>query len=211
MSEQLDYVQVNAELAVSHLQAQDRAAVLTFADKTSVRVPFTSDTDTLLRAITQGVDSNNKWDGGNIDGAVERAAEFVRKSARPDARRIALFITGNMHYREMDGRKLQRAVSASGAIFSAVLTTREFRAKALFEANPQLHADIMPFVKATGGDLLDGERPGPASQVLLDKYRARYLLDVDSDGVNQIIVSLSDLARGVYPGAEVRSSLLKHP
>jgi hypothetical protein len=208
MSERLDYVQVNAELAISHLEPKDRAAVIAFADKASIRAPFSNDADTLLRAVTRAIDANDKWAGGDIDAAIMQAADFVSRHARPDARRVILFITSNMHYREGDPEKIEKAVFASDAVLSAIFTAPDQLARNNFKTEPQLHADIVPYVKVTGGDILDGQDAGLPIQALLVKYRSRYILEVDAEGADMTVVTLSDIARKNYPAAEVRTRLL---
>jgi hypothetical protein len=113
-------------------------------------------------------------------------------------------MTDNMQITEIPDSEVERSLFGAGAVLDAVLI------RGLLPTVHVVHPGVLRFAPATGGEVIEGRRPGPLLTQMIERIRSRYSIqfrpvDASPGRARRIRVELSAAARKKYPNAVVRA------
>jgi VWFA-related protein len=211
MSRSLQQVARAAREALQ-LREGDRAALMVFAEKTKVALPFTGDFQNVAGQIDSTVHDASIGGSTLLNEAIIAAAQYVRNNGA-QARRAILIVTDNsgMSYKKSDDEVVKALLDAD-TVLNGILTRGPKPAKTKADAgtNPDFTPyDVPGIAERTGGEVDKTKNAGESLTRMVDRIRHRYNLQYHAPegapGFHHIEVRLSDAARARFPGAIVRA------
>jgi hypothetical protein len=107
-----------AQDAVRVLSDKDRVGIMVFDTNTRVRMPFRNNRSDINRGLN-AVLNDERFNGGtSITYAMISAADYVRREARPEARRAIVILTDDGSQDPRDDARVERALSRADAVLS---------------------------------------------------------------------------------------------
>jgi VWFA-related protein len=202
MREELPRVAVAAHTALQTLNAGDRAGVMAFGARYALTEPLTSDFDAVKSGILRMFIARVGEDT-DISQAVRGAAQYMAASAGP-AKRAILIMTDNMQETPIPDDEVERALFDADAVLDAVVI------RGLLPMPHVVHPGVLRFAPNTGGEVIEGNHPGPLVAEMIERIRSRYSIHfrpvaTESSRPRRIRVELSPAARRKYPNAVVRA------
>ncbi len=107
-----------ARQALRVLTPKDRVAIMVFDTYARVRLPFRSDQDEVTSALNRLLRSESFNGGTRITDAMVSAAGYLRREARPEARRAVVILTDDQTQDEEDEPRVESALARANAILS---------------------------------------------------------------------------------------------
>jgi VWFA-related protein len=104
--------------ALRVLSDKDRVAIMVFDTTTRVRLSFRSNRSEINRGLSDVLDTERFNGGTHITYAMMNAAEYVRREARPEARRAIIILTDDGSQDPRDDTGVGRALSRADAVLS---------------------------------------------------------------------------------------------
>jgi VWFA-related protein len=104
--------------ALRVLGRNDRVGVMVFDTMTRVRLSFRSDRDEISHALETLLRQERFNGGTHITRAMLDAADFVRREARPEARRAVVILTDDGSQDPRDDQGVERALARADAVLS---------------------------------------------------------------------------------------------
>jgi len=157
--------------ALRHLRKQDRIGLAVFASATFVAVPITADRDQLEAGIY-----NKSWRENlppdvptELNATTLATAEYLRKNARPGARRAIIVLTDNQGMRAVSDAEVQDGLWKADVLLSTIFFNTPFD----YYPDP---ADLRAFVQKTGGEVMKAAGSDLRLGEMFDRLRKRYLL-----------------------------------
>lgn len=206
--EMLPQVAEAATGALSVLQPADRAAVMAFSRKTVLTQPLTSEFPEIAKgirgtlALRIGLDTD-------INQAVWSAADYLHE-AGGESRRAILVLTDNMQETRIPDSLVEEQLAESGAVVDGLLL------RGPIPMPHMTHPGILGFARSTGGEVIEGNRPGERLAEMIRRIKFRYSMhfrpvETESAQPRKIRVELTPEARRRYPNAVVRARRLYFP
>jgi VWFA-related protein len=202
MRESLPKIAVAAHTALESLNAGDRAGVMAFGARCALTGPLTSDFDAVKTGILRTFVARVGEDT-DISQAVHGAAQYMATSAGP-AKRAILIMTDNMQETSIPDDEVEKALFAADAVLDAVVV------RGLLPMPHIVHPGVLRFAPSTGGEVIEGNHPGPLLAEMIEHIRSRYSIhfrpdEAESNRPRRIRVELAPAARKKYPNAVVRA------
>lgn len=120
MRPHVERVAHSAQAAFQVLGREDRVGIMVFDRQTRVRMPFRA-----IREARYGFDdvlAREDFDGGtDITRGMLDAAQYVRRNARPEARRAVVILTDDRTEFDRDDDRVGRALAGADAVMSALI------------------------------------------------------------------------------------------
>lgn len=110
-----------AHEAMHVLANDDRIGIMVFDTYTRVRMPFRNSRDDVNRELERLLRQESFNGGTDITRALLDAADYVRRSARPDARRAIVILTDDQTQHERNEPAVERALERADAVLSLLL------------------------------------------------------------------------------------------
>ena len=107
-----------AHSALRVLSDKDRVAIMVFDTMTRVRLSFRNNRSEINRGLSDVLDTERFNGGTHITYAMMNAAEYVRREARPEARRAIIILTDDGSQDPRDDAGVERALSRADAVMS---------------------------------------------------------------------------------------------
>jgi VWFA-related protein len=104
--------------ALRVLTDKDRVAIMVFDTMTRVRLGFRSDRSDINRGLSDVLNQERFNGGTHITYAMMNAADYVRREARPEARRAIIILTDDGSQDSRDDAGVGRALSRADAVLS---------------------------------------------------------------------------------------------
>jgi len=203
-----------AQAALAALHEDDRAAVMLFARRATVREEFTADFAEVAREMRTAVNDQSLGGGTTIYASIIAASEYLAKQPRR-GRRAVLIVTDNLslNYRVTD-EDVIRALYGADTVLNAILIGRQMRPdapRAGVALNPDfIPSDVFRIAEQTGGEALESRKVGESFRELIERIRARYAIQYEAPpsapgALHRVEVKLAGAARKRYPRATVRA------
>jgi VWFA-related protein len=107
--------------ALSVLGPNDRMGIMVFDRRTRVRLPFTSDRAGVERGFDRLLRDESFNGGTDITRGMLDAAEYMRRNARPNARRAIIILTDDETEFDRDDAGVERALARANTIMCALI------------------------------------------------------------------------------------------
>lgn len=107
-----------AQDALRVLADNDRVGIMVFDTYTRIRLPFRTNRREINRGLSDVLDSERFNGGTQITRAMTNAADYVRREARPDARRAIIILTDDGSQDARNDEAVERALSRADAVLS---------------------------------------------------------------------------------------------
>ena len=104
--------------ALRVLADNDRVAIMVFDTYTRVRLPFRANRSEINRGLSDVLNQERFNGGTHITHALLAAADYVRREARPEARRAVVILTDDGSQDVRDDANVGRALSRADAVLS---------------------------------------------------------------------------------------------
>jgi VWFA-related protein len=104
--------------AMRVLSDKDRVGIMVFDTTTRVRLSFRNSRSEINRGLSDVLDTERFNGGTHITYAMMNAAEYVRREARPEARRAIIILTDDGSQDPRDDAGVGRALSRADAVLS---------------------------------------------------------------------------------------------
>lgn len=113
--------------ALRVLGRDDRVAVMVFDRATRVRLPFSSDRGQVERAFESLLRRETFNGGTDITRALLDATEYMRRSARKEARRAIVIMTDDQTERDRDESLIESQMGEADTVLSAIIAPNAMR------------------------------------------------------------------------------------
>ena len=121
MRPHVERVARSAETSMRVLGRDDRVAIMVFDRQTRIRMPFRSVRGDAAAGF-EDVLSREDFNGGtDITRGMLDAAQYMKRSARPEARRAIVILTDDRTEFERDEMRVGRALTGADAVMSALI------------------------------------------------------------------------------------------
>jgi VWFA-related protein len=107
-----------AQDALRVLADNDRVGIMVFDTYTRIRLTFRSNRRDINRGLSDVLDSERFNGGTQITRAMTNAADYVRREARPEARRAIIILTDDGSQDARNDEGVERALSRADAVLS---------------------------------------------------------------------------------------------
>ncbi|MGJ5817310.1 VWA domain-containing protein [Paludibaculum fermentans] len=107
--------------ALRVLGPDDRVAMMVFDRSSRVRLPFRSNKDDVVREFESLLRSETFNGGTDITRGLLDAANYMRKSARKDARRAIVIMTDDQTEKDRSEQQVGSALAEADAVLSAII------------------------------------------------------------------------------------------
>jgi Mg-chelatase subunit ChlD len=107
--------------ALSVLGKDDRVAIMVFDRASRLRMTFKNDRGEVTREFDRLLKQEGFNGGTDITRALKDAANYMRKSARKEARKAVIIVTDDMTEFDRDEFGVERAFNSADAVLSALL------------------------------------------------------------------------------------------
>lgn len=219
-----------AHRAFDALGDDDRVAIMVFDRRSRLRLPFTKNLDKVIGGFDELLRQEDFDGGTDIPRGLLDAAQYVRTSARRDARRAIVIVTDDMTQRGRADGDTFGALTRADAVLMAIISPNAVQNQAPIQFpfpsrrrgpvifGPPMGGPTMSNTRAagtpelarqTGGDSMPISRSG-ALETTLNRIRQRYALyflvppGARAGEQRSIDIQLAGAADRRYPGAEVR-------
>ncbi|MDX2152559.1 MAG: VWA domain-containing protein [Bryobacteraceae bacterium] len=206
MSPHVSRVVEQAHTALGVLRPGDRVGLMVFDRETRLRMPF----EGAIEKVREGLDETlhqEKFRGGtDIHFGLYEAAKYVRKEARPEARRAIVILTDDRTERARKDSLVLRGFNQADAVLCALVV--EVNKKKWGGTDP---AGVEELSALTGGDSFRSNDAAQWFRTTLERLRQRYQLGFHlpeglTPGVSRAVaVDLSPDARKRFPKARLRA------
>jgi VWFA-related protein len=213
MSRLLGRMSEKAADALRQLHPGDQVAVIVFASKTDIVLPFTADLKKVPEAIVTNVFKTTTGNETYLNEAIMAAAGYLKD--QPAAGRSAvLVVTDNegaqAAVKDMD---VLRSLHGADAVLNAILvgpTKKPRSAPGPYSDPASAPPDVFRFVQNTGGDVIaDDDAANALSRIvrqIATRYNFQYAAPSAEPGVfRRIRVELSPATQRRYPGAVIQA------
>ena len=207
----------SAASALSELRPGDRVAVMAFAGKTRMLLPFSSDLSTVAHVLEQGLAEPDFQGSTRLVAAIDEAVRTFA-SERKQHRRRALLVFTDGHGRKSGSEKaVVTRLWESDVVVTGVLIRDpldEKVRKVTRYALPTVYflgQRMDSIATRTGGDMVSVEgNPDPVFRDLMRRLRSRYTLyyampEGRPGEIRTVRVELADEARRQHPKGLVRA------
>jgi VWFA-related protein len=191
--------------ALSALKAGDRVAVMAFDEKPRLFESFLSNPDEIAGALSSLVASETFIGGTVINHAIQRAADYLVRRARPGSRRTIVLFTDNVGQKGVSDEDTEATLERAEAALNVLLYAWKEKSPRRGSADATMLAD------RTGGEVMRMERAAVSFRDMLERLRQRYTIyyglpDSASAGSSRSVqVLLTTQSAERHPGAIVRS------
>ncbi|MFN8812332.1 MAG: VWA domain-containing protein [Acidobacteriota bacterium] len=110
-----------AHQALRVLGNEDRVALLVFDRRTRTSMPFKSNHDEIVRGFEQLLDRESFNGGTDITRALFDASDYLKRNARPEARRAIVILTDDRTEFNRDDSGVGRSLEDNNIVLSALL------------------------------------------------------------------------------------------
>jgi hypothetical protein len=121
MRPHVERIAAAAHQAMSVLGADDRVAIMVFDRATRIRMPFKVGLEQVEAGFDGVLRQENFRGGTDITLGLMQAANYVKKNARPDARRAIVILTDDQTEFHRDDEGVLMALERADAVLSALL------------------------------------------------------------------------------------------
>jgi VWFA-related protein len=194
-----------AHSALGVLRPSDRVGIMVFDRKARLRFAFSSNLAEVRDAHDETLHQENFDGDTDIHHGLYEAARYVRKEARPEARRAIIILTDDQTEMARKDKLILRGLWQADAILCSLVVESKFRASLTESAN------VAGLSKQTGGDALQSANASEELQSTLERVRQRYTLGfhvpqgLPPGTSRQITVELAGGARQRHPDAQIQA------
>jgi len=194
----------NIRRAVESLQPGDRVAVMTFASRTKLLLPFTDDMQTVSTVVEQRVPKVGFGGWTYIFDAIADASRYHAEDGRAARRRAIVVVTDNIGQKHKTSEHAAlTSLWESDAVLAGVVVQNPKEA-----AQAMMVVRIDRLTEESGGQAVAAQDPGGTLASLFERLRGRYTLyygmPKGTPGEKRVVrVELQGNAAEIYPGAEV--------
>lgn len=202
MRRSLSEVASNAREALGVLGPEDQVGAVLYATRSMLAQPLTKDRATIREAILANMFKQTLGRDTMLNSALMTAVDALR--ATPvQSRRAILVVTDNFSDPDrVPSAQVERALQGENIILNAIVVPPKT------QPIGRTAVDVIPFVKATGGELMTTATVNTVLRDLLERIRARYTLQYpmpagEAGKFRHIRVEFSESGRQKYPGAQI--------
>ncbi len=195
----------SAHTALAELRQGDRVALADFNTQSWLMTPFNDNLQEVEESVSRVVDL--RFGGGTfILSAVNDAAQYFAKHGDKQRRRAILIFTDDDGQPSMSEKKVVDRMWESDVLLCGLIIPTPGSLRKGMYVRP---SESMTGVAAkTGGEVVNADNPGHAFREMLHRIRKRYSMYYEmppgTPGKSrQVLVELSDEARGRYPEGRV--------
>jgi VWFA-related protein len=194
-----------AHSALASLRPGDRVGIMVFDRKTRLRLELNGNIEHVRDELDETLHEENFMGGTDIHYGLYEAAKYMRKSARPDARRAVVILTDDRTEMTRKDNLVLRGLWQADAILCSLVVEAKFTASRTEAAN------VEGIARQTGGDTIRSANASEALQATLDRIRQRYTLGfhvpegLPPGASRNITVELAPGARTRVPNANVQA------
>jgi Ca-activated chloride channel family protein len=213
MSRLLGDMSAKASEALRQLHPGDQVAVMVFATKTDIVLPFTTDLKQVPEKIVMNVFKTTSGRDTYTNEAIMAASGYL-KDQRGPGRKAILVVTDNegAHSAAKDAQVL-RSLHEADSVLNAILVgaNKKMRGTPGPYSDPASGPpDVYRFVQNTGGDVIADDDPANALRRIVRQIATRYNFQysapqAEPGAFRRIRVDLSPAAQRKYPGAVVQA------
>jgi VWFA-related protein len=194
-----------AHSSLASLRPGDRVGIMVFDRKTRLRLELNGNIDHVRDELDETLHEENFMGGTDIHYALYEAAKYMRKRARPEARRAVVILTDDRTEMTRKDNLVLRGLWQSDSILCSLVVEAKFTASRTEPAN------VEGLARQTGGDTIRSANAAEALQATLDRIRQRYTLGfhvpegLTPGASRNITVELTPEARTRVPNANVQA------
>lgn len=203
-----------ARTSLRYLKPKDRVAIMLFARRTRVLLPWTEDRVAVADELRNAGGDDTLGAGTNINDALLDAAKYIDETAGESGRRAILILTDNLglNYQSPDPPVIE-AMFATDTVVNGIVVgkgTRPEPVSGKVYSNPDFTSpDVFRISEETGGEAIRADKAGQAFSSMVERIRTRYSLHYNKPanavaGFRKVEVMLSPEARMRYPQAQLR-------
>jgi VWFA-related protein len=178
--------------ALQHFKPEDELAVLAYSDRTVLMQDFTRD----RRAVVEAIESASRMSAPQqlalFNEAVWQAAEHMQKQAKPQRRRLLLWLTDNLPNKPPKSAHTEEEAFAQLfendiAVFGIMMQSAGGKMLNFLNLFMKNAGDIFKYAERTGGEVIKAEKEHVDQRVaeMIDRVRARYTLGYISGNTSQ--------------------------
>ncbi|MGH9722743.1 MAG: VWA domain-containing protein [Bryobacteraceae bacterium] len=212
MRRSIEEMAAAAHKALAQLRSGDRVAVMLFARSTEVTRSFTTDFRAAEQGFERALRTQSLGAGTLINASIIAAAQHMKNQAGK-GRRAILIVTDNegLNYQSPD-EDVIRTLYEADTVLNAIVVRKGSRPQTPRPGryvNPDFtHPDVFKIAGQTGGEAVEGGKPGQWFAQMIERIRSRYAIQYAAPGgepgsFRRIRVELSPAARRRYPDAVV--------
>jgi VWFA-related protein len=158
--------------AVATLRPGDRVAVMTFASRTKLLLPFESDMEKVRIAVEEKVPRSGFGGWTYIFDAVNDAAAYHRQDGKGGRRRAIVMVTDNIGQKHKVVEKgALSSLWEADAVLAGVIVQNPLEAQ-----RAMMVVGIDRLAEETGGQAVPARDPGDGLATMFERMRGRYTL-----------------------------------
>ena len=205
MAPHVSRVVEEAHGALGILRSGDRVGVMVFDREFRLRLPFEGSVEKVREGLDEALHQETFRGGTDIHFGLFEAAKYMRKNARPEARRAVIVLTDDRTERARKDALVLRGFNQAEAVLCSLVVDLKKN-----HGDTQA-AGVESLSAQTGGDSFRAANAADWFRTTLERLRQRYALGFHlPDGLTAgtaraIRVDLSPKARQEHPRALVQS------
>jgi len=190
--------------ALASLQPGDRVAVMTFASRTKLLLPFTEDKEQVRAMVEQRVPRVGFGGWTYIYDAISDASRYHAQDGRGGRRRAIVIVTDNVGQKHrVSERSALTSLWESDAVLAGVVVRNPKE-----EQQAMMVVRIDRIAEESGGQAVTADDPGGTLATLFERLRGRYTLYYSmpqgTPGEKRTVrVELQGEGAELYPNAQV--------
>jgi VWFA-related protein len=213
MSKWLSDLGAKSTEALRALRPGDEVALMTFATRSQLVQPLTTDTKKIGAQVTNNIYKQMLGRETLLNEALVEAAKYLR-SQEGKARKAILVVTDNESVRRaVSDDEVVRALHAADIVLSAVVVGKPdgvVYTKARYGNPSMTPADVHRFADATGGQVITGTAPAQALAPVLKDLTTRYTFQytapsAEEGAFRRIRVEMTPDTAARFPGLRIKA------
>ncbi|MDZ4802388.1 MAG: VWA domain-containing protein [Bryobacteraceae bacterium] len=173
MSPHISRVVEQAHTALGVLRPGDRVGIMVFDREARLRLPLEASVEKVRQALDETLHREHFRGGTDIHFGLYEAAKYLRREARPEARRATIILTDDLTERARKDTLVLRGFHQAEAVLCALVV--EEKKKKRGHGNTQV-GGVEELSGLTGGDSFRSTDAAPWLRTTLERLRRRYQL-----------------------------------
>jgi VWFA-related protein len=207
MSPQVSRVVEQAHTALGVLRPGDRVGIMVFDREARLRLPLEGSIDKVREALDETLHQEHFRGGTDIHFGLYEAAKYIRKDARPEARRAVVILTDDVTERARKDSLVLRGFNQADAVLCALVAEGKKKKR----RGSDSVGGVEEISALTGGDSFRSNDAAQWLRTTLERLRQRYQLAFHlPEGLvpgssREVSVELTREVRRQYPKARLQA------